>query len=393
MRSASSTPAFLGTSPFGLAAIALVALLPSTPARAQTPTQDLYVSAFSLFGGTRFQNTGPGTFSTVPNSVVLGNQPQGLAFDARGDLFATTYDASYADHTGSGTITEKLAGAAPGTFQGFSVYYGPTQDDLYGIAIDAQGNVFAADTLGNSIVEFASTGAGTLGAGTSFTDPRLNRPMGLAFDARGDLFATNILNGHNSITEFAAGATPGTFGATSTLADPSLNDPDALAFDARGDLFVANKLGGTNGQGSITEFAFSAAAGTFGGAKTFTDPTLISPSGLAFDATGHLFASNVGGGSNNLGSVSEFAVNPNNRRTRRRPDDRKPERPDRPSLRPVPARARSLHDGEFRPAAGPGTGRGGGEQEAEEGVTLRPPPGNLSRRRAATLPFGERERV
>ena len=90
--------------------------------------------------------------------------------------------------------------------------------------MDARGDLFAANIIGNSITEFASTGAGTFAAGTTFATG-LNGPFGLAVDARGDLFTTN---GGNSITEFASTGT-GTFAAGKTV-ETGLSQPSFLAF-------------------------------------------------------------------------------------------------------------------------------------------------------------------
>lgn len=133
----------------------------------------------------------------------------------------------------------------------------------------------------------------------TFTAPSLSGPDGLAFDARGNLFVANS-NG-NSITEFLAGATPGTFGA-GTVVETGLSDPRGLAFDARGDLFAANQEGGSNGQGSITEFLAGASPGTFGATTTLTAISLDNPNGVAVDSRGDLFAASL---SNN--SIIEFA--------------------------------------------------------------------------------------
>ena len=103
------TPALLGASSLGLAALALVSLgLAAAPARAQT--QDLFVSNAGNDTISRFAGTGPGTFSTTATTLTGGglNVPQGLAFDARGDLFVA--------NNGSNSVAEFAFNAASGTF-------------------------------------------------------------------------------------------------------------------------------------------------------------------------------------------------------------------------------------------------------------------------------------
>jgi sugar lactone lactonase YvrE len=285
----SSLPAALGFAALGLLSLGLAA----APARAQT--QDLFVS--NQFNNTisRFAETGQGTFSTTATTLSDPsrnlNSPQGLAFDKNGDLFAANF--------GSGTITEFVAGATPGTLGAgkFALNAG-RQNAPAGLAFDSRGDLFVGNAHDNSITEFAFTpGAGntlgTFSAGTVvLRGGGLNYPLGLVFDARGDLFAAN--GGGTSITEFAftpgAGATPGTFGTATMLTGGGLAEPNGLAFDASGNLFTSNLLGTT-----ITEFAFNSNTGTFGtGVAAATG--LDSPAGLAFDAQGDLFVGSFYGG-------------------------------------------------------------------------------------------------
>lgn len=282
-----------------LASLGLISLsLAAAPAQAQT--QDLFVSIAGNSANTsisRFAGTGPGTFSTASTTLTGGgsNSRQGLAFDARGDLFAANFDGG---SNNQGSINEFAANATPGTLgAGTPALTGGGLNGPFGLAFDARGDLFAANFSGNSITEFAFNAAsGTLGTGT-VVETGLNGPVGLAFDARGDLFAANQNNG--TVTEFAFNATSGTLGAATTLSIGGVPLPQGLAFDASGDLFTANEASNT-----ITEFAFNATSGTFGAAMTFatTASGLNSPVGLAFDTHGDLFATNFSGG-----TITEFA--------------------------------------------------------------------------------------
>ena len=93
-------------------------------------------------------------------------------------------------------------------------------------------------TGGSTISRFAGTGPGTFSTTAIPLSGGLSYPAGLAFDSRGNLFVANSA-GSDSITEFAAGATPGTFGTGKVVLNGGgLNAPTGLVFDARGDLFV-----------------------------------------------------------------------------------------------------------------------------------------------------------
>ena len=294
----------------GLAALTLLVSAPA--ARAQT--QDLFVSNSISNTISRFAGTGPGTFSTNASTLSDPNgtlrAPQGLAVDAGGDLLvanATGNSTTEFASTGKGMLgpgvtvetglsgpeglavdaggdlfaanfnTDTITGFAstgPGTFSTKpTTLPDPSGDPLIpaqpeGLAFDAGGNLFVANANSYNIVEFASTGAGTFGAGKVVV-PNAYGAHSLAFDAGGDLFVTDV----SGITEFASTGA-GTFGTGQTIA-LGLNEPVGLAFDAGGDLFVAD-----NGTNSVVEFA-STGVGTFGTGQT-VETGLSGPTFLAF---------------------------------------------------------------------------------------------------------------
>ena len=163
--SRSSLPASLGLAALGLVSLGLAA----APARAQT--QDLFVSNGNAGTISRFAGTGPGTFSTTATTLSGLNTPDGLAFDGRGDLFAV--------NSISNSITEFAAGTTPGTFGATSTLSG-TLNGPAGLAFDGGGDLFATNFNNNSVTEFASTGTGTFAAGKT-VETGLNGPTFLAF--------------------------------------------------------------------------------------------------------------------------------------------------------------------------------------------------------------------
>jgi hypothetical protein len=91
----------------------------------------------------------------------------------------------------------------------------------FGLAVDAAGNVFVANTGDNQVDEVTPAGAiSTFASG--FDDP-----AGLAFDSAGNLYVANA--GTDTVSE----VTPA--GAMSTFAS-GLSVPVGLAFDAAGNL-------------------------------------------------------------------------------------------------------------------------------------------------------------
>ena len=152
-----------------------------------------------------------------------------------------------------------------------------------GLALDASGNVFAADFGTNTIYKYTPTGAKSIFA----TGGSLNEPNGMAFDASGNLYVAN--QGTNSIEKF----TPGGVGSVFANSQTGLTGPSELAFDSQGNLFVSNP-----GSNTVVKF-------TPGGAHSvFAHAGLNYPTGLAVDSADNLYVSNQNAG--NTGNIDKI---------------------------------------------------------------------------------------
>ena len=93
-----------------------------------------------------------------------------------------------------------------------------------GIAFDAKGDLFVADTGDNRVIEYTPSsatsypkvgkvvaGAGGQGSGLG----QLSRPRGVAFDASGDLFVGD--SGNNRVVEYAYNAATGSYASAGTV--------------------------------------------------------------------------------------------------------------------------------------------------------------------------------
>jgi sugar lactone lactonase YvrE len=142
------------------------------------------------------------------------------------------------------------------------------------------GNLFVANTLGNTIEEYSPAGMHL----KTFATTGLSSPDGLTFGLDGNLYVTNTLS--NTIESYSpAGKDLGAF------ADTGLQSPHGLTFNQKtGDLFVANTVSGT-----IEEFSDT------GVDKGAFVSKLGAPVGLAFDQAGNLYVT-----LQNSGTVDEF---------------------------------------------------------------------------------------
>jgi sugar lactone lactonase YvrE len=285
---------------------------------------------------------------TVTAAVVIGNPPEStgplatpadVAFDATGNLWVTNtgndtvveYGATQLTSSGTPTPMVTLSPDATGSLDS------PTGD-----AFDAAGGLWVANNGNSSLVQFspaqlASSGSPTPAVTIAATGrASLQRPVGEAMDAAGDLWAAN-LDG-NSLVEYTAtqlgqsgpldpavtirsngeNATPTpTTGPEPCVATPttpssttgSLVCPAFMAFDSAGDLWVANYMGNTLVEYTPAQLAQSGdpapavtisapddcftAEGTSITTTAASAAGLCGPAGLAFDAHGDLWVTNL----------------------------------------------------------------------------------------------------
>jgi sugar lactone lactonase YvrE len=235
--------------------------------------------------------------------------PAGVVVDGTGNVFVA--DSEYCTIrkiTPAGVVTT-LAGTARAI--GSPDGTGPAArfNTPQGLAADQAGNVFVADSGNNKIRMITPAGIVTTLAGAAGTPgsadgtgsaARFNGPTGVAVDNDGNVFAAD--NGNHTIRKITpAGAVTtlaGTAGASGSVdgigAAASFNDPQGVAVDKAGDIFVADNGNHTirkiTSAGIVTTFAGT--AGSFGSADgTGAAARFNYPTGVAVDGSGNLYVS------------------------------------------------------------------------------------------------------
>jgi len=134
-----------------------------------------------------------------PPSGYTGALPSifGIALDASGDIWTANYGASSISELSS-------SGALLSPSTGYEI---PTSAAQYpdAIAVDGANNVWVAEVAGTSVVEYAPSGSlisSSLGYGTG----SIRNPAGVAVDGSGNVWIANANEG--VITELVGAAAP-----------------------------------------------------------------------------------------------------------------------------------------------------------------------------------------
>lgn len=273
---------------------------------------------------------GPAVTATLDN-------PTALALDKTGDLYiADTVDDAVREVTSDGTIHLIAGGGATGN-RGMGPGGHAQLDNPQGVAVNDRGDVFIADTYDNVVLEvtpqgFVSTYAGNGIAGyrgdnRPARSAELSSPTGLAVDAAGNLYIADT--GNNVIRrvslsgiittvagDVAADQASGGLGGFSGEGGPAtaarLNSPHGVAVDQAGDLFIAdtfnNAIREVTPDGTISTIVNTAGAkGKGGDGGPAAAAELNTPTAVAVDtSTDDLYIADTS--NNRVQVVTGFAV-------------------------------------------------------------------------------------
>ena len=234
------------------------------------------------------------------------SQPSGLAFDKSGNIYVADYgNNAIRKITPTGVGSTFAGGSGPGV-PGFVDDTGTAAkfNSPSCVVVDTLGNVYVTDAGNNVIRKITSAGVVTTFAGSGTigfvngtgTLASFYFPTGIAIDASGNLYIAD--SGNNQIrkitpagvvTTFAGSGAQGSVDATGTLA--SFNYPEGLAIDTSGNLYIGDS--GNNKIRKITSArVVTTLAGTGNAAHVDSIGTLASfnfPCGVVVDISGNVY--------------------------------------------------------------------------------------------------------
>jgi sugar lactone lactonase YvrE len=241
---------------------------------------------------------------------MLDSIPSLLLAGLLGSVLAATVSAQ-----SGGPSTEFIIETIAGTGgHGYAGDGGPALDATFAepasIAVDAQGNVYIADT-DNSVIRkitisgIVSTvvGNGTAGFGGDFGPAiaaELNHPFSIVLDAAGDIYIADSFNNRirkvspgGTITTCAGNGTAGFSGDNGPAFQAEMNNPFGVGLDPAGNLYIADvnnqRVRKVTPSGTITTIAGNGTIGYSGDGGPATSASLAHPGTVASDASGILY--------------------------------------------------------------------------------------------------------
>ncbi len=255
---------------------------------------------------------GAGDGGAATNACLGG--PFAVAMDTRGNLFIANENDCRIRKVGTNGIITTVAGNGGEGYSGDgAAAANATLNSPSGLAVDASGNVFIADSNNGRVRKVDTNGiittvagngtAGFSGDGAAATNAGLG-PTGVAVDGSGNLFIADSRNNRirkvntsGIITTLAGNGAAGSSGDGAAATNASLSYPFGLAVDASGNVFMAdtqnNRIRKVNTSGIITTVAGSGAQGYSGDGGAATNASLAFPNGVTVDGAGNLFIADI----------------------------------------------------------------------------------------------------
>jgi sugar lactone lactonase YvrE len=264
-----------------------------------------------------FAGTGTAGFSgdgAAATSAKISN-PYGIVMDAAQNVFFSDSGNQRVRKIDTHGIITTVAGNGTAAFAGdFDFATNASLNSPSGVAVDASGNLFIADYNNNRIRKVNTNGiittvagkiSGYAGDGGYATNAGISRPRGVAVDAVGNIFIADTqdnrirkVDTNGIITTLAGTNTSGYSGDGGLAVTNRLSIPTGVAVDANGSIWIAdqgnNRIRKIDTNGIITTMAGNGVSSFAGDGNSATIAALCGPSGIALDAAGNLIIADFG---------------------------------------------------------------------------------------------------
>lgn len=247
-----------------------------------------------------------------PGNTATFKFPYGIGVDKNGNVYVTdTLNHTIRKISPLGAVST-LAGSAGTSGSKDGTGAGALFKFPYGLAVDATGNVFVADTSNHTIRKITPAGVvSTLAGLAGFTGDtngaggstaRFNNPRGVAVDTTGNVYVTDSSNqmirkiSPTGIVVWMGGSreTAGSSDGYGSLG--KFNGPNGIAVDSSGNIYVADQFNQTIRKMSAIGVVSTLAGKTeeLGWADgTGSEVRFNNPTGIAVDSSGNLYVSDA----------------------------------------------------------------------------------------------------
>lgn len=267
---------------------------------------NIYVADIGNFKIIKITPTGEATSfaGNAENDPFKG--PVAVALDAQGNAYVTDFDLHKIFKITPSGVDSHFAGSTPGFTDenGASAQF----DEPIGIAVDMQGNVYVADSNNHKIRLITPSGnvttlAGGMGGfmnGDPLTAAQFDSPGGVALDAQGNMYVADTGNNRirnqpfsNFIGTLAGNTDSGTTDGAGNIAQ--FFAPNALAIDIEGNVYVADtgnsRIRKITPNGEVITLAGSTGAGDVDG--TGVNARFQFPFGIAVDVERNIYVADT----------------------------------------------------------------------------------------------------
>jgi sugar lactone lactonase YvrE len=266
------------------------------------------ISCKKSSGGSNSSGTGTDSANSVYSSTIAANSssgffdagPTGVAVDAQGNVFASVVGDAYIVKIEPSGATSVFAGTK-GNF-GCEAGTGTTATftNPYTICIDGSGNIYVADYLCDGIKKITPGGVSTKFCSSDGANNVTIYPQTVCIDPQGNIYSADQL-GEDGITKttpvgtvsrFAGSTTAGYMDGAAASAEFNGLGITGLCSDAQGNIYVADPPRIRKiSNGQVTTIAGNASNGFSNGKGT--NATFGGAMGLCFGPDGNIYIADV----------------------------------------------------------------------------------------------------